>query len=191
MRICVVGLGNIGARYQNTRHNIGFDWADACVSQLGFGAWAERYESQWCEGRYLDFPVHFLKPTTYMNLSGKALQAWTNKYQGDNRVLVVYDDMDLPVGRLRLRAEGSDGGHRGIRSILNDCAHRPIFRLRIGVGRPAVEALDHVLGTFNPEEKAVLASLCAEASKHFSLWLEKPLELAMNQINGLDYNHGT
>ena len=191
LRICIVGLGNPGARYQGTRHNIGFEWVDSCVSQLGLGPWSQRFEAEWCEGRYLDMPLHFLKPTTFMNLSGKALTAWSNKFQGNNRVLAVYDDMDLPVGRMRLRAEGSDGGHRGLRSLLQDSAHRPLFRLRIGVGRPPEGALDHVLGTFSPPEKETLSRLCGDAKNHLAAWMELPWERAMNQLNGTDYSHGT
>ena len=125
-----------------------------------------------------------------MNLSGRALNSWLNKYQGDSRVLVAYDDMDIPLGRLRLRAEGSDGGHRGLRSILNDCALRPIFRLRLGVGRPAVEAVEHVLGTFNPQEKEIVKKICAESGQHLTAWMNHPLELAMSKLNGLDYTNG-
>ena len=155
------------------------------------GSWSERFESLWCEGRCGDYAVHFLKPLTFMNLSGRALNAWLNKYQGDSRVLVVYDDMDLPLGRLRLRGEGSDGGHRGMRSILNDCAQRPIFRLRLGVGRPSIDSVEYVLGSFDPSEKTVVQKLCADAGMHLTTWMNHPLELAMNKLNGLDYSHGT
>ena len=119
------------------------------------------------------------------------MNAWLQKYQGDSRVLVAYDDMDLPLGRLRLRAEGTDGGHRGLRSLLNDCSHRPLFRLRIGVGRPSIEAVEHVLGSFNPDEKLIVKNICAEAGEHLKTWMNHPLELAMSKLNGLDYSHGT
>lgn len=191
MRICILGLGNPGARYEGTRHNIGFDWIDACVSHFQVAPWSERFEALWCEGKCGDLAIHFLKPLTFMNLSGRALNAWLQKYQGDSRVLVAYDDMDLPLGRLRLRGEGSDGGHRGLRSLLNDCAHRPLFRLRIGVGRPSIEAVEHVLGSFNPAEKLIVKNICSDAGEHLKTWMNHPLELAMTKLNGLDYTHGT
>lgn len=187
MRFCVVGLGNPGPKYFKTRHNIGFEWVDQCVKDLGCADWKEKYESLWTHIQLGHDEIHFLKPLTFMNLSGKALAAWRNKNQGDSRVLIAFDDMDIPLGRVRLRGQGSDGGHRGLRSIL-ELNNVQVDRLRLGVGRPAGEApIDFVLGTFDPSEMDIVKKLSCDAVRQLKVWMSEPLERAMSQLNGMDY----
>lgn len=181
-----MGLGNPGPKYQNTRHNIGFDWVDAAVGQL-FGhdlKFSSKFDSLYCVGRLGEAEVHFLKPQTYMNLSGGAVRKWRKKFQGDVRFLVVLDDVDLALGRLRLRWTGRDAGHRGMRSICDNLGTQDVPRLRIGVGRPTDETRDYVLEKFDPDEKKTVQDLLAVAGEHLTAFVEKQPDEALNIING-------
>lgn len=196
-KLCIVGLGNPGPRYQGTRHNIGFDWIDSAISQIfSRPSWNEKFQSFWFQSDLeisgSRYELHFLKPQTYMNESGKALVDWKQKHQGDSRMLVVFDDMDLPLGKLRLRAKGSDGGHRGMRSIIERLGTQDIPRLRLGIGRPAVdgvreETLDHVLEKFSPDEKKITAKLFADAGNQLKDFIVHDFEKAMNKINARNF----
>ncbi len=186
-RICFVGLGNPGPRYDGTRHNIGFDWIDEVVKQNlsgGLKEFSKKFQSLWCMTTVRGQEVHFLKPQTFMNLSGEALAEWKSKYQGETRYIVVFDDMDLELGRLRLRYDGSDGGHRGLRSVIEHLGTKEVPRLRIGIGRPAGEVIDYVLEKFKPEEKKTLESIMNKANDFLHLLIEDDLTKAMNEING-------
>ncbi len=194
LRICVAGLGNPGTRYQGTRHNIGFDWVQRAAEAFISGSvdWKEKYHSHWAMTALTlgdqDFELHFLMPQTFMNESGKALTDWTSKNQGESKILVVYDDMDLPLGGIRYRSSGSDGGHRGIRSVIERLGTQNVPRLRLGIGRPLVdgvreETLDHVLEKFNPDEKKIVQKVVSDAGEQLKLWLTQNDEQAMNKIN--------
>lgn len=200
IRVCILGLGNPGPKYQGTRHNIGFDWVNSAVSQL-FGAtqWQEKYESAYCEQSAQwsgqEFDLHFLKPLTYMNESGRAFDRWKSKNQGESRFLVAYDDMDLPLGKLRLRNKGSDGGHRGMRSLIERGGTDEIPRLRIGIGRPEQDGkrddtLNHVLERFDPSEKIIVERLLADAGEQLKILLTCTYEQAMNKINSKNFGDG-
>ncbi|TVQ78822.1 MAG: aminoacyl-tRNA hydrolase [Bradymonadales bacterium] len=195
-RFCCLGLGNPGRKYQGTRHNIGFDWIDAVRDSFSLRAQdaKERFESEFylveddlCE-------IHLLKPQTFMNRSGKALQSWQKKYQTEARLLVVYDDKDLSLGRIRYRELGSDGGHRGLRSIIESLGTEQIPRLRLGVGSEDIEQGDtseFVLSRFAPTEKAVVARVLEAAPEHFRAWLQEPeSEALMSQINSWRASQG-
>lgn len=192
-RLCFVGLGNPGPRYQGTRHNIGFSWIDAVASALfPKTKFTEKYQSLWLESSFSgsneDFEVHFLKPQTYMNESGRAVAEWASKHQGAFTLVVIYDDMDLPIGKLRVRATGSDGGHRGMKSVIERLGTKDIPRLRIGVGRPSVEGqrnevLEHVLEKFEPEELKTIEKILKDAPEQFKILANETDEAAMNQIN--------
>jgi len=200
-KLCIVGLGNPGPRYQGTRHNIGFDWVDSAVSQVFSSGsksapkFTNKFNSLWFEAELeLDgnpYEIHFLKPQTYMNESGKALVEWKQKHQGDSNFLIVFDDMDLPVGKLRLRQKGSDGGHRGMRSIIERLGTQEVPRLRLGVGRPSVdgvreETIDHVLEKFSGPEKKAVSKLLADAGSQLKDYVSlscENFEMAMNKMN--------
>jgi PTH1 family peptidyl-tRNA hydrolase len=193
-RICVIGLGNPGERYRSTRHNIGFEWVDAAVEGLtkkkAKSIFSEKFESLWFNFSWESWDVHFLKPLTFMNNSGRAASQWLEKFQGPSRLLVVLDEMDLALGRIRLRGEGSDGGHRGLRSILESVGHTTIARFRLGIGRPSEEAVEHVLDRFSPEERKIVDKILVKAVDHLSLFMKESLEMAMSRINGERFDDG-
>lgn len=182
-KLCFVGLGNPGAKYRNTRHNLGFIWVDQVVETWGF-VWKEQLSlaAYHAVGQRSGFEVHFLKPQTFMNESGKSWAKWRDRNQGECQGIVIIDDMDLELGRLKLKMNGGDGGHRGLRSIIESEGSDSIARLKIGIGRPPEDAVDHVLQSFTPEEKKILEPVWREAPAHADLMVEKG-ELAMNQIN--------
>lgn len=192
-RICIIGLGNPGPRYRGTRHNIGFDWVDRVNSSSLFDDpqvdFKEKFEALWVQRKWKRREVHLLKPQTFMNLSGKSLRKWKEKFQGDYELLVAYDELDFEVGIGKLRLQGSDGGHRGMKSIIEVFGSRDVPRLRIGIGRPAVkeDVSDYVLTKFKPDEKATIEKLLEDAPRHLEVILEKGFEVAMNEINSKDY----
>ena len=172
MEICLVaGLGNEGSAYRGTRHNFGFEVIDRMAAQQGI-PWekcrhAEAWEARLPGNRIL------LKPTTMMNASGEAIRAVMDWWKiPPKNFMVIVDDIDLPLGRLRLRAEGSSGGHRGLESIEAHLGVREFARLRGGVGRPAAEreVADHVLEKFAPEERPVVARMVAAAAEAVETW---------------------
>lgn len=175
----VVGLGNPGARYANTRHNVGF-WI---VEHLAQNKWHKASSYDWAESKQ-DASLVLVKPTTYMNSSGTAVVDVAEKFGlTAEDILVVVDDIHLNVGRLRFRRRGSHGGHNGLRSIIEDFGTDGFPRLRIGVGQPPNpdDLIGHVLGSFSPEEKDELnVSLVGEG---VLCWLHFGIENAMNQFN--------
>lgn len=186
-RLLFVALGNPGAGYRGTRHNVGFDWLDHVAEELCLKTkFKEKFEAQWLEFEHASREVHFLKPQTYMNLSGKSLGLWKKKFQADFEIRVILDDIDLGLGRIKLSAAGRDAGHRGMRSLIQVMGTSEIPRMKIGVGRPNSdsEAKDHVLESFNPDEKKVMNQVYKVAKEHFDILCESSLSEAMNQING-------
>jgi PTH1 family peptidyl-tRNA hydrolase len=177
----VAGLGNPGARYGRTRHNIGWLALDALRPDEPFREEA-RFEGAVArvEGAWL------LKPSTYMNLSGVAVRALADFYKiPHERVLVVLDDTALPFGRLRIRPSGSAGSHNGLESVLTHFATEAVPRLRIGVGAPPppVSLHDHVLGRFTPDEEGALGSVLDRAAEAIRAILKNGLAAAMNEFN--------
>jgi len=186
----ICGLGNPGERYRLTRHNVGFRVIDLLADRWGLtGAGrvregAARLEAQRPEpiGRVL-----LLKPMKYMNISGAPVRAALRHADADPAVdlLVVADDVDLPLGKVRLRRGGSAGGHNGLRDIIAALGSNEFNRLRVGIGR-AGETVDHVLSTFKKDERDLAAEAIATAADAAELWLTDGIEAAMNTYNGLD-----
>jgi PTH1 family peptidyl-tRNA hydrolase len=182
----VVGLGNPGGRYRGTRHNVGFEVMDLLAARHGlrFDAWkllAETAEWRRPEGR-----IWFVKPMTFMNLSGEAVQALLGFYKIDLvNLLVVCDDVNLPEGRLRARAAGSDGGNNGLKSITASLGTADYARLRIGVGRgdERRDLADHVLSRFGPDEQPVINGAIDRAADAVELWMTDGLAPVMNRFN--------
>lgn len=182
----VVGLGNPGARYRGTRHNVGFEVMDQLAGRHGlrFEAWktlAETAEWRRPEGR-----VWFVKPMTFMNLSGDAVLALAGFYKIDPaNLLVVCDDVNLPEGRLRARPDGSDGGNNGLRSITASLGTPAYARLRIGVGRgdERRDLADHVLSRFGPDEQPVINGAIDRAADAVEVWMTDGLAPVMNRFN--------
>jgi peptidyl-tRNA hydrolase, PTH1 family len=182
----VVGLGNPGKKYDNTRHNIGFAVIDALAAGPGVGRSQERFDSQVAEWIEDGEKVLLLKPETFMNLSGRAVRQAVDFYQVElANVLVICDDMSLPLGKLRFRARGTHGGHNGLRDIQNHLGTTEYARLRIGVGDPGErgDAVDHVLGRFRPSEKPAIEEAVQMAVQGVVLWVRQGIEKCMNQYN--------
>jgi peptidyl-tRNA hydrolase, PTH1 family len=186
----ICGLGNPGERYRLTRHNVGFRTVDLLADRWGLtGQGAIREGAARLEAR-LPEPVGrvlLVKPMRYMNLSGEPLRAAMRQSTADPRtdLLVVTDDVDLPLGRVRLRRDGSAGGHNGLRSIIAAFGSDEFNRLRIGVGRGG-ETVDHVLATFGPNERDLATEMVATAADAAEQWLRDGIDAAMNVYNGLD-----
>jgi peptidyl-tRNA hydrolase, PTH1 family len=158
MKFLIVGLGNIGDEYTNTRHNIGFIVADALVQSLKATFSAARLASV-AKASFRGKTVCIIKPSTYMNLSGKAVRYWMNKESiPPENILVVTDDLALPVGTLRLRKKGSDGGHNGLISIIEHLGTQDFPRLRVGIGDDFAKGyqIDYVLSRWTKEEEKIL-----------------------------------
>lgn len=183
----LVGLGNPGPRYRNTRHNAGFMVIDALAERLGTRFGKEKYGGLVAETVRGGQTLMLLKPLTFMNLSGVSVaQATRNKiadFAAD--FLVVVDDVNLPLGRLRLRGGGSAGGHNGLKSLIEHLGTQEFARLRIGVGqtKPGDDLVDHVLSRFAPEEVPEVEKALARAADAVLCFVDEGLERAMNQFN--------
>ncbi|MGB8698254.1 MAG: aminoacyl-tRNA hydrolase [Thermosynechococcaceae cyanobacterium] len=188
----IVGLGNPGPKYDQTRHNIGFDLVDRLA-----GRWQivlnedRRFRGTWGDGIAIAGQrVRLLKPTTFMNNSGQSVRAILDWYKlSPQQVLAVYDDMDLPLGKLRLRLNGSAGGHNGMRSLIAHLGTQDFPRLRIGIGNPAHAGIDkdtisHVLGRFAPQEQRILPEVLDMAADAVELALRQGVEKSMSLYNG-------
>ena len=177
----VAGLGNPGREYQRTRHNVGFMVLDrlAADAQLPWD-YSEKWGAAWAKTN-----VILIKPATYMNRSGQPLAAIANFYKiAASEIMVVLDDFALPIGRLRLRAQGSSGGHNGLESVFEHFGTEEIARLRIGIGAaPSAGAVDYVLGRFFEEEKPILDAAIRRAADAVNCVIDKGLDAAMNVFN--------
>ena len=184
----ICGLGNPGERFRLTRHNVGFRVADLLADRWGLtGQGRIRDGAALLEARRPEDRVLLVKPMKYMNLSGHALRAAIRQTDVDvsSELLVVADDIDLPLGRIRLRRSGSAGGHNGLRSIIESLGTDEFHRLRIGVGRSGTAA-GHVLATFRPDERDLATEMVAVGADAAERWLRDGIDEAMNAFNGLD-----
>lgn len=183
MRI-VVGLGNPGREYAATRHNLGFMVVDELARRAGGISFRRRFRAAIGEGRLADEKVVYVKPQTFMNLSGHAVREVVNWYRAPlDHMLVVYDDLDLPFATVRLRANGSAGGHNGMRSVLQQIGSLEIPRLRLGIGRGRAEAEDYVLSPFSREQEKELPFFVSSAADAVEHWAKEGLVSAMNKYN--------
>ena len=186
----ICGLGNPGQRYLLTRHNVGFRVVDLLADRWGLtGAGRVREGAAVLEAS-LPEPIGrvlLVKPQRFMNLSGSALKAAMRQTDADpaTDLLVICDDIDLPLGKVRLRRLGSAGGHNGLRDIIAALGSDEFNRLRVGIGRGG-EPVDHVLATFKPGEKTLASEAIATGADAAERWLREGIEEAMNEFNGLD-----
>ena len=188
----VVGLGNPGEKYRGTRHNVGFDVVDRLAVAHVPRGWEmspeEALEAKW--RRDLD-AVLFVKPLTFMNLSGHAVQRLSHFYKvALPDVLIVCDDVNLPLGRLRARARGSEGGHNGLRSVADVLGTTEYPRLRVGVGRGDArrDLADHVLARFDADEKTAIDDAVARAADAVEMWIADGLSKMMGTFNRAEDN---
>jgi peptidyl-tRNA hydrolase, PTH1 family len=183
---CIVGLGNPGKQYEHTRHNIGFEVIDALSHQLSIPLDQTKFKGFYGIGFYKGEKVLLLKPLTYMNLSGESIRAVMDYYQIDiEDFLVIYDDLDLPVGKIRLRQKGSAGGHNGIKSTIAHLGTQEFNRIRIGIDRPqnGMSVPDYVLGRFRNEEMILTEEAVKKSTEACEAWLSKPFLQVMNEYN--------
>jgi PTH1 family peptidyl-tRNA hydrolase len=189
----IVGLGNPGRKYARNRHNVGFQCLDrlAQAHGLSFGSRVmsrlkgRRGKASLASGKIADVRVVLAKPLTYMNLSGQAVKQLASFYRLFlEDILVIYDDLDLPLGTIRLRPEGGSGGHRGIRSIIEALGSQSFPRLRVGIGRPpGNDAVSYVLSDFTGDEQIMLENVYERVAAAVELFLREGIEMAMNAYN--------
>lgn len=183
----VIGLGNPGHKYEGTRHNIGFMVIDYLAAAPGVNGFRRRFESQVAEAVEGSEQVLLVKPETFMNLSGRAVRQVIDFYKlSVQDLLVICDDLALPVGKLRAKARGSHGGQNGLRNIQEHLGTAEYARLRVGIGSPNEHetAIDYVLGRIKPSERAVLENAVAEAARGALLWVREGIDVCMNRVNG-------
>lgn len=190
----IVGLGNPGDEYAAHRHNIGFRVVEALARAHGLRFSRRRGTKAYvATGQIRGRPVLLAKPQTFMNRSGQAVGRLCREYQvAPDHLLVVYDDLDLPLGRLRLRPEGGSGGHKGMRSIIEALGTQLFARLRVGIDRPppGVDPADHVLRPFAEEEKALVAEAVTRAVASIESWCVEGILAAMDTFNRLESTRG-
>ncbi|WP_316572796.1 aminoacyl-tRNA hydrolase [Neobacillus sp. YIM B06451] len=182
----IVGLGNPGRQYADTRHNIGFAVVERLSDKLGIPLDQLKHKGMFGMGHYKGEKVILLMPLTYMNLSGESIRAAMDFYKiGMEDILVIYDDLDLPVGKIRLRQKGSPGGHNGIKSTIAHLGTADFNRIRIGISRPpaGMAVPDYVLGRFRKEEEPLMADAVEKSAAACEAWLEKPFLQVMNEFN--------
>ncbi|MFC7322315.1 aminoacyl-tRNA hydrolase [Halobacillus campisalis] len=183
---CIVGLGNPGKKYEKTRHNVGFMIIDELAKQNHWTVSQEKFKGLFTIEHVNGEKILLLKPQTYMNLSGDSLRMFMDYYDIDEEdVLVIYDDLDLPPGKIRLRQKGGHGGHNGIRSIIDQLGTKDFKRLRVGVGRASVpmSVVDYVLGTFDKDQQGPVSEAVTQSVKACESWMERPFNEVMNEFN--------
>ena len=187
-RICLIaGLGNPGPDYEGTRHNVGFDFVEKMLAKLP-GNWEKIHAFNSCcwKGTYAGQKLILQTPLTFMNLSGNAVAGLARAEKiAPEQIMIVHDDMDLEPGRIRLRANGSSGGHNGIKSVIEQLGTQNFSRLRIGIGKMANGhgSADFVLSKFQPEEQALMDQVLAMAVDAAILAMRRSLQMAMAQYN--------
>jgi PTH1 family peptidyl-tRNA hydrolase len=181
----VVGLGNPGPRYAATRHNVGYAVVDFLAESPRADRPQRRFQAEVVEVVEDPHKVLLVKPETFMNLSGRSVRQLVDFYQLPlEDLLVVSDDINLPLGKLRARARGTHGGHNGLRDIQNHLGTTEYSRLRLGVGAPPDEAVDYVLGRFRPSERPVIQEAVEKAAQAVLVWVHQGIDACMNQYNG-------
>lgn len=182
----IVGLGNPGKQYEKTRHNAGFIVIDKVAEKLNIELDMAKFKGLCGTGLVGGEKVILLKPLTYMNLSGESIRAIMDFYQIDvEDLVVIYDDLDLPVGRIRLRQRGSAGGHNGIKSTIAHLGTQEFNRVRVGISRPTngMTVTDYVLGRFSAEEQELIQEAAERSAEACIEWIKKPFLQVMNSYN--------
>ena len=186
-KFLIVGLGNIGTEYEHTRHNIGFDILDFFVQKNGGIFLSDRLAFK-AEVKLKGKLIICIKPTTFMNLSGKAVKYWMDKEKIDvTRVFVLVDELAVPLDKIKIKPAGSDGGHNGLKSIQELLGHSNYPRLRFGIGNdfPKGRQVEHVLGKWAKKEELVVAAKIEKSAEAIQLFVLTDLQHAMNAVNNL------
>ena len=185
--ILIVGLGNPGNQYEQTRHNIGFDVIDYMANKYNIDVNREKFKGICGEGFIENKKVILLKPLTYMNLSGESIRELANFYKlEDDEIIVVYDDISLDIARLRIREKGSAGGHNGIKSIIQNLGGDKFPRVKVGVGQPKDNLVNHVLGKFSKEDREHIEKVIPVVSDAIVEIVKNDAKESMNKFNGVN-----
>ena len=185
----IVGLGNPGREYENTRHNIGFAAVDVLAEKYNIDVNRTKFKGEYGEGFINGNKVILLKPYTFMNLSGESVREAIDFYKlTEEEVLIIYDDISLELGRLRIREKGSAGGHNGIKSIINHMGTDVFTRIKIGVGAPKGDLVNHVLGRFSKEEVNILKQTLDAVTEATAEIIDNGAKEEMNKFNGFSPN---
>ena len=181
----IVGLGNPGVHYQWTRHNVGFRVVDQLSEVQRIPICFRRFKAHYGIGRIHSQDVVLVKPLTFMNLSGEAVRKIANTFSVEKEdLIVVHDDLDLALGRLRVKRKGGDGGHQGVRSIIEAMGGNTFLRLKVGIGRPprGVDPADYVLSSFVEEDELEIRSTLSKAAETIEVILSEGVDAAVNQL---------
>ena len=185
--VIIAGLGNPTKEYEHTRHNVGFDTIDCIADQYGISINEKKHRALVGKGMIEGQKVILLKPQTFMNLSGESIRAAVDFYKVDEKeeLIVIYDDISLPPGQLRIRKKGSAGGHNGIKNIIAHLGHDTFMRIKVGVGeKPAgYDLADYVLGHFSKEDSAIMDDAFKEAAEAVKMMITDGPDAAMNAFN--------
>lgn len=181
----IFGLGNPGKKYEDTKHNVGFMLLDKLATSFSIAIEKRNHEALVGSGYYQGEKILLVKPETYMNLSGKAVWQVIDYYNDQiDDFIIVYDDMDTPLGQIRLKKKGSAGGHNGIKSIISTLNSQEFDRLKIGIGQKKTDdAVSHVLGAFSKDEKVLLDEAITLGVEAVKAWILTDIDKAMNQFN--------
>ena len=184
----IVGLGNPGLKYEGTRHNVGFDVIDKIAEEYHIAVDTRKHRALIGRGVIDGFRVILAKPQTFMNLSGESIRELVDYYKVDEEtdLIVIYDDISLDVGQLRIRKKGSAGGHNGIKNIISHLGTQEFPRIKVGVGdKPKkMDLADYVLSRFSKEDRAVMEDAFREAAGAVEMMIIQGADAAMNQFNG-------
>jgi len=179
----IVGLGNPGAEYRGTRHNVGFELIDFLATKYGKKITRSKHRSLYETMGLGEVPVTLVKPLTYMNLSGRSVKPWLQELNlAPDKLLVISDDIDLAVGKLRLRMKGSSGGHNGHKSVAQMVGTTDYARLKIGVGKGGDDTIDHVLGSFTSSERKIIDEALEISAKVIEVFLQEGEMVAQNEL---------
>ncbi|MCX7845019.1 MAG: aminoacyl-tRNA hydrolase [Dictyoglomaceae bacterium] len=185
-KLAIIGLGNPGFEYSKTRHNIGFMVVDYIQNYFDFPKWTKMNSYHCSFAEVSNKKIYLIKPQTYMNLSGIGVREFIFNFSFNSKeMLVIHDDLDLELGRIRIRYNGKDGGHKGIKSIIEEINSKEFYRLRIGIGRPKFkeDIIEYVLSNFENEEKEVINKIIRLTPEIIKVILEEGWEKAQNLFN--------
>lgn len=180
----IVGLGNPGKKYEHTRHNMGFDVVDLFSELAQIDIDKDAFKGLVGRGKVYNEDVYLLKPQTFMNLSGESVREIVSYFKIPKEdIIVIYDDLDLEPGKIRLRLSGSSGGHRGIQNIIEQLGTEDIKRIRIGIGKPTYDTIDYVLGKPLKEEQVLIDEAIKKAVDALKEIIKNNFDSAMNKFN--------
>ncbi len=180
----IVGLGNPGKKYEHTRHNMGFDVVDLFAEQAKIDIDKESFKGLVGRGKVFDEDVFILKPQTFMNLSGESVREFVSYFKVELQdTIVIYDDMALAPGTIRLRSSGSSGGHKGMQNIIDNLHSENIKRIRVGIGEPTYDTIDYVLSKPLKEERELIDQAIENAANAIKEYLKNNFDIAMTKYN--------